>query len=244
MATLAKSITQIRGSVGRGWNWRLFLEDNITGSWYQTVWIIFLALVTGLIAAGQYSSRPASTTIVLVLWVAGIASVVLGALFQRHNAVSRWLKNNLLNSVSNTILTLLIVLALVAVVAGLWQWGVVNATFDPERTAPEFRSEGATWGVLWGARKLLLTGSIRPIYHGRVWLSLFFILGLWALTFISRRPALKERLNPLRMATNVLWLFSPVILYIFLAGVSESSLNIGTMLGGVVVLLAIYLLFW
>ena len=98
MATFAESITQIRKSVGRGWNWRLFLEDNVTGSWYQTVWIILLALVTGLVAAGQYSSRPLSTTIILILWLVGIALVVTGALFQRHNPASRWLKNNLLNS--------------------------------------------------------------------------------------------------------------------------------------------------
>ncbi len=245
MTTLIESITQLRGSVGRGFNWRLFLEDNITGSWYQAVLVALLTLVTTFYAAGQYDELPISTIIVLVAWLVGILMVVVGELRHRHTRVSRWLKANLLSSVSNTLLTLLLVLILVTAVNGIINWGIVNASFDPERTAPEFQSEdGAAWGVISGARKLLMTGFLGPELSWRVWLALGFILALWATTYIGGRPKLREKLRIARLVTNVLWLLSPVVLYVFLAGVTDSLFNLTGMLTGAAVLLAVYLLFW
>jgi len=122
---------------------------------------------------------------------------------------------------------------------------VINATFDAARTAPEFQPDnGATWGVVWGARKLLLTGLLAPELSWRVWASLIFIILMWAGSYVSGRPNLKEPLRVVRMVINVLWLLSPVILYIFLAGVPDNSYNIVGMVTGTAVLLAIYALFW
>lgn len=246
MTTIAKNITQLRFSVGRGINWRLFLQDNITGSWYQMVVVGLMTLITAVYTVGQLNELPVSTIIILVAWLVGVTMVILGGLRHKHTALSRWLKNNLFSSVSNTLLTLLMALLLIAAVSGMVQWGVVNATFDAARTAPEFQPEnGATWGVVWGARKLLLTGLLSPDLSWRAWLALWFIIAVWALTYITSRSALKERLRVVRRATNVFWLLSPVILYIFLAGIPDGSYDLRGVITGAVVLLAIYaLLYW
>ena len=190
-----------------------------SGSWLLT--IITLSYV-----ARQLEALPLATTLILVAWVLAIVLVVWGELRIKHTPLSRWLKNNLISSVSNTLLTLLLALLIVVSFLGIWQWAVVNATFDSTRTAPEFQPEdGATWGVVWGARKLLLTGLLAPDLSWRVWLSLGFIVALWAATFVSGRSSLKKSLRPVRLATNVLWLLSPIILYIFLAGVPNTDYN-------------------
>ena len=245
MTTHTETTTQNETSTGRGFNWQFFLQDNLTGSWYQTLIVLALAVITGVYTNGQYQESRTSTIIVFVAWLIGIAMVIFGEFRHRHTNFSRWLKGNLLSSISNTILTLLIALILVNAIIGAVQWGIINATFDPALTAPELQPEdGATWGVIVGARKLLATGVLGPEYSWRVWTALFFILGMWALTYIVGRPMLKAKLRVVRNIINGFWLLSPVILYIFLAGVDNNPYNVTGMLTGVAVLLAIYALLW
>jgi len=244
MTTIADSIQRLRGSVGRGFNWRLFFEDNVTGSWFQTAGVVLLTLVTVIFAAGQFGSLPLSTIIVVAVWLIGIVMVAVGELLHKHTGVSRWLKTNLLSSVSNTLLTLLVLLLLVAVINGVWTWGVTEASFDPDRTSPDVRTEGATWGVLSGGMKLMMTGRLEPEYNWRVYSSLVFILGMWLVTFLGSRPRLKESLKVVRKIVNVFWLLSPIILYIFLAGVAEGSYSWQTALIGMVIAVATYVLLW
>lgn len=245
MAAITENSSDLRETIAQNFNWRLFLYDNVTGSWFKAIGVFALALITAVYTTGQLSSLPFSTVVVLVLWVMAILLVVWGELTHRHNPVSRWVQHNLISSVSNALLTLLLTLVIIAAVSGIWQWAVVNATFDSARTAPEFQPEnGATWGVVWGARKLLLTGLLAPDLSWRVWLSLGFILALWASTLVSGQKALKATLRPLRLVTNVLWLLSPVILYIFLAGVPDDAYNVVGVLTGAAILLAIYALFY
>ena len=67
---------------------------------------------------------------------------------------------------------------------------------------------------------------------------------LWAATYAANRPALRDRLKVVRLVTNVLWLLSAVILYIFLAGVPELAFNLTTFFTGAALLLAVYVLLW
>jgi general L-amino acid transport system permease protein len=245
MTSLTENVTKQRVSLRRGINWRIILQDNITGSWFQAVWIFVLTLGTAIYVVGKVQEFPILVSIILALWLVGVAMVVWGELSHKHSRVSRWLKNNLLSSLSNILLTLLIGVLIVVALNGIWQWGVVNATFDADRTAPEFQPEnGATWGVITGANKLLLTGLLHPDLSWRVWLALGFILALWASSYIGSRPKLKDRLRVLRLVTNALWMLSPILLYIFLAGVPDKSYNIGAALTGAIFLLAVYALLW
>ncbi|MBC8504643.1 MAG: amino acid ABC transporter permease [Anaerolineales bacterium] len=245
MTTHIESTTQQETSSSRGFNWQLFLQDNITGSWYQAILVLALAIITANYAVGQYETYPVMTIIIVAAWLVGIVMVMIGEGRRHHTNFSRWLKENLLSSVSNILLTLLVGLLIASAFIGALQWGILNATFDPAATAPELQPEdGATWGVIVGARKLLATGVLGPEYSWRVWTALFFILGMWLLTYISSRPVLKDKLRVVRNVINGLWLLSPVILYIFLAGVANAPYNFTGALTGGAVLLAIYALLW
>jgi len=245
MTTQIESTSQERSSFGQGIHWEFFLQDNLTGSWTLAVTVLVLALIAGFLSVSQYNSHPLSTMIVVAVWIIGVIMVIVGELNHKHNRLSRWLKANLFGTVTNTLLTLIIALMLVAVITGFYQWGVVNASFDPNKTLPDMRPEnGATWGVIWGARRLLMTGVLEEVYYWRVWLSLGFIVGMWLLTFITSRPAVKEKVHLLRQIINGLWFLSPVILYIFLAGVANKPFHVAGIVTGIVLLAGIYLILW
>ena len=245
MASIISPITKMkRGSYNTRFNWNYFLLDNVTGSRWLMVWIGILTVVTLAVAVGQIGSAPGRAWIIIGIWAALIAIMAIGELFNLHNPVSRWLKDNMYSSLSNVLVTLLVTLLVGQVVASLWTWGVVNATVNPELTEPEFRNPGgATWGVVWGARKLLLTGLLGPEHNWRVVMATAMVLILWLLTFLTGRPALEGSFGRIKSYVNYLWLLSPFAAYIFLAGLEYDPLapflNIGTLIRGVVTLLVI-----
>jgi general L-amino acid transport system permease protein len=227
----------------------LFIRDHVTATWYLMLWLISLTLVTVLYARQQFNAAPNSTIIVVITWMICVISVIVGELQHKHTKVSRWLHNHLFSSITNSLLTLFIVLALLAVLRGIWGYAVVRATFDPALTAPEFRNPetGASWGVLWGARKLLMTGTLDTEHLWRVWASLWFVVSLTIISFFAYRPPLRNRLKALRYTMTAIWLLSPLILFILLAGLDASGpfLSIQTLFIGEVMVLGIYgLLYW
>ena len=247
MTVLSKPTEEKRGTFTKRFNWEYFLQDNLTGSRALTIGVVILALVTLFIAVLQVNAAPLRSTILITVWVVGILSVIIGELFNLHNPLSRWLKDNMLTSISNTIVTLLLMLLIAQVVGSLWNWGVVNATFDPARTATEFRNpDGATWGVLWGARKLILTGTLPPEHTWRVLLTGGMVAVFWALSYIASRPSIKASMGYLQRVSLVLWLIAPFASYIFLAGMeySEPFLNVGAILSGIAVTLALMAVLW
>ena len=141
-----------RGRLSKRFNWEYFLQDNLTGSRWLTIWVLFLAAVTLVVTVGQLLSSPARAQVIVAVWGISVLSVVVGELFTLHTPVSRWLQENMLGTITNALTTLLLALLIGQVADSLWNWGYVNATFDPALTAPDVRSEGASWGVIWGAR--------------------------------------------------------------------------------------------
>lgn len=247
MATISTKTAERKGLFANShFNLDYFLQDNITGSTALTVWIGLLALITLGTAITQLGSAPVRAIIIIALWLVAVLAVCADVLLGIHNPVSRWLKENVFNSVSNTLVTLLLALLVGQVAAGLWDWGIVRATFTEAEAAPEVRSTGASWGVLWGARKLLMTGLLDPVHTPRVLMATAMVLVLWALSFISSRPSLKERLAPVARVTNGLWLLSPFIAYILLAGLTyeDPFIDFGTLLTGLVVALALMAFLW
>ena len=243
------AITQkIQESVGAWFNWRYFLQDNITGSWYLTVWVLLLSIATAVYTFQQLAARPVTTIIVLVLWVVGIGLTLMTGLFKRHTLVGAWLKENLMSSVSNTLLTLILTLVIVSAVSDVWQWAVVNASFDKNLTAPENRNpDGATWGVIIGSWNLLMVGTLEKIYFYRVWMAFGFVAVLGAISFVVNKIGLWKRNDILRNVLTAIWAFSPVVIYIFIAGVSSEGAFIDPLilLQGEVFVLAVYgLLYW
>lgn len=228
MATLTTSTRAMepprekRGTFSKSFNWTYFLQDNVTGSRALTIWVALLTVVTLAVAVAQLGSAPKRASLIIAVWAVAVLATSVGELFTLHTPVSRWLKENMFNSVSNVLLTLLVSLLTGEVLAQLWSWGYVNATFSPSLTAPDVRSEGASWGVVWGARKLLLTGPLEPEHTWRVLWVLGLIVVLWALTYIATRPSVKSSVPRFGKTMSMLWLLAPFAAYILLAGLEKN----------------------
>ncbi|MCB0006474.1 MAG: ABC transporter permease subunit [Anaerolineales bacterium] len=223
MATVSGSVEGRIESFSKRFNWDYFLQDNLTGSVGLTIWVVFITAVTIGITILGFNNAPSFTLIGLILWAVGVVMVVVNEVFNLHIGLARWLKENIFSSVSNTVVTLLLLSIIALAVNGLYQWGIVTATFSPEMTAPDVRSSGASWGVLWGAKKILLTGLLDPKYNGRVLGAFVMVLALWAMSFITTRPGLREPLTPVRKITNFLWILSPFISFLLLAGLAKTD---------------------
>lgn len=245
----SKPPVQERGTFSKKFNFNYFVQDNVTGSRGLIIWVSFLALINLGLLFQQFNNAPGRTWIIFGIWAVTVLGTVVGELFTLHIGATRWLKENMFNSVSNALLTLLLALLVGIVVAGLWSWGVVNATFDPQLTHPDVRTfDGASWGVIWGARKLLLTGLLEPEQSWRVILWTVTILALWALSFIGTREQTREtRWGTLvRQFANVGWLLSPFLSYIFLAGLeyTEPFIDPRRLIIGTIVFSAIMGILW
>ena len=235
-------------SISQRFNWQYFLQDNITGSWFLTVWVIVLLLATLAFTVTQLGVFPVATIIILIAWFIGILLTAAEGLHIYHSSVGRWLKANMFNSVSNTLLTLFLLLALYSIINGIWQWAVVNATFSPALTEPQYQNpDGATWGVIIGAWDLLIYGRFPREQLYRVWIVVAFFVILAIVSFIANKTGLWERINPLRKILLALWFASPVIIYILLAGIPADGdfINVTTLIIGEILVLGTFgLLTW
>ncbi len=248
MATITESLTErLQGTVERRFNWSYWVQDNITGSTLLTVWVIILSLATLGLTIRQLGQFPAATTVTLAFWLIGILLTVAEGLAIRHTRVGRWLKANLLSSVSNTLLTLFLLLVLLALVDSIWQWAVVNATFNPALTEPQYRNpDGATWGVIISAWDLLMVGQFPREEIGRTQAAVIFFVVLGIVSFVANKTGIWERVKPVGRLLTALWVLSPIIVYILLAGVSAEGplLNPTTLIIGEVLVLGTFGLLW
>ncbi|HUN21968.1 MAG TPA: amino acid ABC transporter permease [Anaerolineales bacterium] len=222
-------------------NWQMFYLDNLN-PWYTSgLWVAVLAVACILLVVSQMASQPLLTMAVIVVWAVLVAGSIMAVLNNKHSGFWVWLQKNLFSSLSNVLLTLLVGLVVVSSIWQVFNWGVLTASFDPERTAVEYRTPetGAVWGVIWGARKLLATGSLGPEYNGRVILSavLIAILGIASLVVYNER----NKNATSKGIVTVLWLIAPLALFIFLVGLPTNTyVYPQTLLLGTVVVMAVY----
>ncbi len=153
-----------------------------------------------------------------------------------------------MNSVSNTLLTLFLFLVLFAIFDGIWQWAVVNATFSPALTEPRYRNpDGATWGVIPGAWNLLMVGRFPREEMYRVGYAIGFFVIMTVLTFAARKLGLWRRSKIVAGILTTLWVLSPVVVYMLLAGVpapENQLIVVSTLIMGEILILATFGLFW
>jgi general L-amino acid transport system permease protein len=257
MATINETLSErIQGTLDQRFNWNYWLLDNVTGSWLLIIWVAVLALLTVGATIILLARFPAAATVILVFWLAGVTLAASEGLHLRYNRVGRWLKNNLLSTISNTLLTLLLLLVLFFLIHGIWlyaapTWLGGNATTSPALAAPEFQTpNGASWGVIWGARALLLVGSFPREELGRVWAALLYFVVLGGVTFLLNWVGIWGRVKEIRRFLGGLWLVSPLVVYVLLAGVAapaDGSQFIDVqalLLGEALILVAYGLLYW
>ena len=90
MATTTGTLSErLQESVGRRFNWQYFLQDNITGSWLLTLWVVVLGLATLAFTISMLGAFPLAATIILAVWVLGILLVAAEGLHIRHSRVAR-----------------------------------------------------------------------------------------------------------------------------------------------------------
>ncbi|MGB0387669.1 MAG: amino acid ABC transporter permease [Ardenticatenaceae bacterium] len=244
-------------------NWNYFLQDNLTGSRSLMIWVIVLALITVGYTWSRLSATPVFSGILFLAWLVGILLVIAGEMGSMKTPAGKWLKENLFSSVSNSLLTLLLTMVIGAAFYGFYQWGWVNANFDSAETGTDFRDpNGATWGVIYGARKLLLTGPMGAEGDARAAQLAWILVSLGGLsavvTFFKQRI---EESTPLvkNLANNgllVLWSLTPFVSWILLFGIEKGDsfypasgysvfgIDIPTVILGTVLVLALYGLLW
>jgi general L-amino acid transport system permease protein len=110
-------------------NWNDWVRDHITRSWLLTLWLLLLTVITVRFTLSRLEATPVTTIVVLVAWALSVAITVLAELVHRHTAVTLWLRNNLYNSITNIQLTLIIVLAILSAIFGLFNYAVTTASF-------------------------------------------------------------------------------------------------------------------
>jgi ABC-type amino acid transport system permease subunit len=244
-------------------NWSYFWQDNLTGSSSLMIWVIVLTLITIGYTWFSLSATPLFTSFLLILWAIGIGLVIAGEIGQMSTAAGKWLKENLFSSISNAVLTLLLMIVIGGMAYSFYQWAWVNANFNPAETAPDFRNpNGATWGVVYGARKLLLTGRMGVEGEARAALLawILVILGILSAAVTYLKPRLDESSKQIKKLVNnglqALWLLTPFIAWILLFGIEQGSrfypssgyalfgIGIPTLVMGTIILLLLYALLW
>ena len=101
-------------------------------------------------------------------------------------AVLRWMKENLFASPANTVLTVILVAALVYWVPPFIQWAIIDAiwyTPDPEVCR---QSDGACWAVVGEKHRPMLFGLYPYEEHWRLVVALAVYLGSFTITLIRR----------------------------------------------------------
>lgn len=112
-----------------GFDWNRFVSENITRSWWLTLWLILLTYITIQLTLSRLQAAPISTILVLIVWAATVLITVGAEVARRHRPLTLWLRNNLYNSITNIQLTLIITLLLIAAAFGFYRYAFETASF-------------------------------------------------------------------------------------------------------------------
>ncbi|MCB8982858.1 MAG: ABC transporter permease subunit [Ardenticatenaceae bacterium] len=200
-----------------------FIRENITKSWIYTLWLIILTYITLAYTISQFRSLPFTTGIVALVWLVTVGMTVYNEITRSHNSVTLWLKNNLYSSITNTLLTLLLVLGIIAAVWGFIDYAILRASFttDPEQAQAilsQFSVPGANWGAVLDNMRNLLVFRYPRQETWRLWFVVVYtavLLAASAFVFSQER----FRRHWLRQVMIGFWLITPFLTFGLLVGV-------------------------
>jgi general L-amino acid transport system permease protein len=226
----------------------LFVQENITRSWWQVAWLAILTYVTIQITLSQLAASPVTTIIVLVVWAATVAMTAINEITRNHSNVSTWLKNNLYSSITNVEISLVLTLVVIAAVQGFLSWAFIRASFttDPEaaaQTLGQFTDPGANWGAVVDNFRILMVFRFPQDQTWRIFAILLMLLGLAVpSTFVYRGDTYRR--SPVRRILTILWVLSPIVAFWLLKGdgILLSALNPDNAWGGLLltIILAVF----
>lgn len=126
-------------SLLRAVDWNRFMAEHVTRSTGLMVWLVVLVAFTVNYVVGRLAAAPLTTTLVLITWAVTVMLTVFSELRHKHTVLTWWLRNNLYNSITNILITLILVLGILAVLFGLYRYAWETASFsripDTERRA-------------------------------------------------------------------------------------------------------------
>lgn len=111
-------------------NWRQFVAENITRTWWLALWILIITGITVRYAVIRLIAEPITTSIVLVIWLATVGLTVYNELRHQHSRQTLWLKNNMYSSITNIMISVLLVLFFISLLFGFYRYAVPTASFS------------------------------------------------------------------------------------------------------------------
>ena len=200
-----------------------FIRENITKSWLFTLWLIILTYLTLAYTISQFRSLPFTTGVLVLVWLLTVSLTVYNEITRSHNTLTLWLRNNLYSSITNTLLSLLLVLAIVAAVWGFIDYAFLRASFtrvpeEAQAILAQFDSPGANWGaVLDNMRNLMVFRYPKEDSWRLVFVIIYtgVLLGASAFVFSQER----FRRHWLRRVLTGFWLVTPILTFALLLGV-------------------------
>ncbi len=199
-----------------------FVHENITSSWLQTLWLLFLTYLTLRVALDQFAAAPLSTGIVAILWAVSVAITVFNEITRNHSSLTHWLKDNLYNSISNVEITLLLVLLIIAAIRGFIGYAFLRASFTTDSVAAaarldQFENPGANWGAVIANLRNMAVFRYPQEEMWRIWATIVY---LGVLIVVSAFILSQQRFRGTwtRRILTIVWVLTPFITFGLLLG--------------------------
>lgn len=223
MTTLSQNVQSLLSNRRIHFNPTEFVKEHITRSNWLIVWLLVLTLFTLRFVLGQLAVAGGTTTAVLLIWFISLTWALWNEVTRQHTAVTRWLKNNLYDSIPNIQITLILALLILAALRGLYSYTWVNASFETDPTlAATLEFSGANWGAVIANMRNLLVFRFPRENDWRIWASLILLVALTIPSFVIYRQE-KYRRSPLRTGLTALWLLSPILIFFLLRGLTPTG---------------------
>jgi general L-amino acid transport system permease protein len=206
---------------------RQFAKENFLSSLWLALWMVLLLYLTAVVARNQLQTAPLWTAVILVGWLASVGLTAFNQITRQHTAATAWLRGNLYSSLSNALVTLLLLLLLVAAVRGFFNWAFVYASFTTDATLAretlrQQEQAGANWGAVRANLRNLLVFRWPRDQDWRLWLIVAWnVLLIIPSQFVYRREAFRKSL--LRRGLTFLWLLTPIFVFFLVRGAGGSD---------------------
>jgi general L-amino acid transport system permease protein len=228
MTTLYHNVRAVlRGEAADHFSLGHYLREHLLRRPWLALWLLLLTYVTVRVVISQLVGAPLTTLIVLVVWAVSVVATAAGELTRRHSPATQWLSHNLYNSVTNALLTLLLILVLLGLARGFFGWAVARASFTTDPIAAEAQlaaheEPGANWGAVIDNFRNLMVFRFPRSEDWRLWALLAWLAALIAAsTFVYRRAVFRR--SPLRRGLTLLWLLTPLLSLLLLLGVGDEG---------------------
>ncbi len=227
MTTLYQNFqTFLRGDTGQ-FSWGQFFREQIFRSWGFVLWLGILTFIAFRVVTGQFAASPIVTAVIVIVWALSVVITAVSNVLHQHTSVTYWLSNNLYNSITSAIISLLLVLLIVAAVRGFVGWAFIRASFAPDpdiaaQTLSQWENPGANWGAVVDNFRNLMVFRFPRSEDWRLWfLILWNVVLLVPSTYVYSREVFRR--SRTRRALTILWLITPIIAFIMLVGIGTDG---------------------